>query len=64
MELSTSWEVKCHSVFRTFYTFYGTSMFITKPVTVAERSKAGTRTVFARSEVAIVASNPTQGMDV
>jgi hypothetical protein len=32
------------------------------PVTVAERSKACT--VFARSEAGIVASNPTQGMDV
>jgi hypothetical protein len=34
------------------------------PVTVAERSRACTRTLFARSEVAIVSSNPTQGMDV
>jgi hypothetical protein len=34
----------------------------TSPVTVAERSKACT--VFARSEAAIVDSNPTQGMDV
>jgi hypothetical protein len=33
-----------------------------EPVTVAERSKAWT--VFARSEVGIVGSNPTQGMDV
>jgi hypothetical protein len=32
------------------------------PVTVAERSKACT--VFARSEVGIVGSNPTQDMDV
>jgi hypothetical protein len=32
------------------------------PVTVAERSK--TCTVFARSEAAIVGSNPKQGMDV
>jgi hypothetical protein len=32
------------------------------PVTVAERSKACT--VFARTEAAIVSSNPTQGMDV
>jgi hypothetical protein len=32
------------------------------PVTVAERSKAST--VFARSEAAIVCSNPTQDMDV
>jgi hypothetical protein len=36
--------------------------FITKPVTVAEQSKACT--VFARSEAGIVGSNPTQGMDV
>jgi hypothetical protein len=33
-----------------------------RPVTVAERSKACT--VFARSEVGIVGSKPTQGMDV
>jgi hypothetical protein len=32
------------------------------PVTAAERFKA--RTVFARSEAGVVASNPTQGMDV
>jgi hypothetical protein len=32
------------------------------PVTLAERSKACT--VFARSEAAIMGSNPTQGMDV
>jgi hypothetical protein len=32
------------------------------PVTVTERSKACT--VFARSEVVIVGSNPTQGMDI
>jgi hypothetical protein len=32
------------------------------PITVAARSKA--RTVFARSNAGIVASNPTQGMDV
>jgi hypothetical protein len=33
-----------------------------EPVTVAERSKACT--VFVRSEVGIVVSNPTQDMDV
>jgi hypothetical protein len=33
-----------------------------KPVTVTERSKVCT--VFARSEAAIVGSNPNQGMDV
>jgi hypothetical protein len=33
-----------------------------RPVTVAERSKACT--VFARSEAGIVGSNPIQGMDV
>jgi hypothetical protein len=37
-------------------------MILTKPVMIAERSKA--YTVFARSEAGIVGSNPTQGMDV
>jgi hypothetical protein len=51
---------------RVYYSY--TSPVITRnysviaPVTVAERSKACT--VFARSEAGIVASNPTQGMDV
>jgi hypothetical protein len=35
---------------------------MSQPVTVAEWSKPCT--VFARSEAAIVGSNPTQGMDV
>jgi hypothetical protein len=35
---------------------------LTRPVTVAEESKACT--VFARSEAGTVGSNPTQGMDV
>jgi hypothetical protein len=48
---STSAEVKKMWI----YTF-------TKPVTVAERSKA--YTVFARWEAGIMGSNPTQGMDV
>jgi hypothetical protein len=34
----------------------------TRPITVAELSKACT--VFARSEAAIMGSNPTEGMDV
>jgi hypothetical protein len=33
-----------------------------RPVTVAERSKACT--VFGRSEVGTMGSNPTQGMDL
>jgi hypothetical protein len=32
------------------------------PITIAERSKAGT--VFARSDAGIVSSNPTRGMNV
>jgi hypothetical protein len=35
-----------------------------RPVTVAERFRACTRTVFAHSEAGIVGSNPTQGKDV
>jgi hypothetical protein len=44
------------------YCDYFVGVYDKLPVTVAERSKA--RTVFARSEAAIVGSNPTQGMDV
>jgi hypothetical protein len=45
-------------------TQYGSILKLDSPVTVAERSEACTRTVFARSEVAIVGSYPTQDMDV
>jgi hypothetical protein len=41
---------------------FGDSSCLLQPVTVAELSKACT--VFARPEVAIMSSNPTQGMDV
>jgi hypothetical protein len=39
-----------------------TVLSLSMPVTVAERSEACT--VFARSEAAIMGSNPTQDMDV
>jgi hypothetical protein len=41
---------------------YSCRVNVKLPVTVAERSKAST--VFGRSEVGILDSNPTQGMDV
>jgi hypothetical protein len=45
-----------------FFMVHFNTIIPSMPVTVAERSEA--RSVFARSEVGVVGSNPTQSMDV